>query len=143
MAVEAKQPLIDASIEIDGVDLSQVANEVDIDDSASEEDVSGFQGGGYTEEARGLKTAVINITFFQDYSTGSVHQTLKPLYDSGETFVVKVKPDDAPASEDNPQSVMTGRLFGYSPIKAQVGKAQAIQVTIRNASSDGLTEVTS
>lgn len=142
MAVAAKQPLINAVIDIDGVDLSNVSNRVQIEDSAAEHDVSGFQGGGYTEEARGLKTAVINITFWQDYGVGSVHQTLKPLYDSGETFVVRVTPDDGPIGEDNPMQEMTCRLYSYNPIDAEVGQPQQIECAFRNASSSGLVEHT-
>jgi hypothetical protein len=140
MAAVPKAPLLDASITIDATDLSNVSNRVQIEDSGAEHDVTGFQGGGYTEETRGLKTAVINITFFQDYTTGSVHETLKPLYDSGETFDVVIKPDEGPTARDNPAWTMTARLFSYNPVDAEVGQPQSIECAFRNASSRGLTE---
>lgn len=143
MAAVPKAPLLDADIELDGVDLSNTSNKVTIEDSRDDHDVTGFQGGGYKENQVGLKDAVITIQVFQDYSGGGVHQTVKPLYDSGDTFPVKIKPDSDPVAADNPQWEMTGRLSTYNPIDAEVGSPQSMTLTIKNASSDGLKEATS
>ncbi len=142
MPAEAKQPLLDADIELDGVDVSNTSNEVNIEDSAAEHDVTGFQGGGYSEETPGLKTAVINIGVFQDRSGGGVHQTCAPLYAENKRFLVKVKPDDEEISAENPISVMVGRLYKYNAIGAKVGDPETMTLEIRNASKFGLKEFT-
>jgi hypothetical protein len=142
MPAEAKQPLLDADIEFDGVDFSNTSNEVTIEDSAAEHDVTGFKGGGYSEETAGLKTAVINIGVFQDYSDGSVHQTAAPLYRSGKRFLVVVKPDDDEISATNPAFVMVCALLKYNPVGAKVGDPQSMTLECRNRSRHGLKEFT-
>jgi hypothetical protein len=140
MAVGAKEPLLDADIAFDGTDFSNTSNEVTIEDSAAEHDVTGFQGGEYTEETPGLKTAVININVFQDYTGGSVHQTAAPLYRNRTKFLVVVKPDADEIAADNPAFAMVVRLFKYTSVGAKVGDPQTIPLECRNASRHGLKE---
>lgn len=141
MAAVPKAPLLNADIEFDGVDFSNSSNKVTIADSADKHDVTGFQGGGYKENQRGLKEATITIQIFQDRTAGGVHQTCKPLYDSGDTFVVKIKAEDDIVSAENPLSEMTGRLYGYNPIDASVGEPESMTLVIENASKAGLVEL--
>jgi hypothetical protein len=115
---------------------------VTIEDSAQEVDVTSFQGNGYREFAQGLKDATITATFFQDFASGSVHSTLNTVYQSGATFDVIVKGDDAAVSATNPSFTMTCRLFSYSPISGSVGEPSKISATFRNA-DDGVTVATS
>jgi hypothetical protein len=143
MPAEAKAPLLNADIELDGIDLSNSSNKVSVEGTRDEHDVTGFQGGGWKENQVGLKDAVITIEVFQDYSGGGVHQTCKPLFDSGDDFLVKIKPDADPVAADNPLWEMTGRLSTYNPIGAEVGSPQSMTLTIKNASKDGLKELTS
>lgn len=140
MPAEAKAPLLDASIEIDGVDMSNTSNEVTVDDSKAGHDVTGFQGGEYTEERTGLKTAVITINVFQDYSNGGVHQTCSPLYREDKKFLSVIKPDDEEISATNPAWAMVGEFHKYQPIGAKVGEPQSMALEIKNASRHGLKE---
>lgn len=140
MPAEAKQPILDASIEVDGVDFSNSANEVNVEASSAEHDVTGFQGGGYSEETPGLKTAVITINVFQDRSGGSIHQTCAPLYREGKPFLVVVKPDDEEISATNPAQAMVGKLYKYNPVGAKVGEVESMTLEIKNGSRHGLKE---
>lgn len=137
----AKVILKDASITVNSVDLSTRCDQVSIEDSAEEQDVTGFQGNGYREFAQGLKDATITATFFQDFASGSVHSTLNTVYQSGATFPVVVMSDDT-VSATNPSFTMTARLFSYSPIAGSVGEPSKIEATFRNA-DDGITVATS
>jgi hypothetical protein len=131
--------LRDCFIEVDGTDLSGRASSVTIDEPADEVDTSTF-GGGYHEVDRGLKDATITIAFFQDHASGSVDQVLGPLHESGDEFLVRVRPVKGSAqSATNPERRMIGRLFNYSPIAGAVGEASTTDVTIRNASQSGIT----
>jgi len=142
MPAQAKAPLLDASIVLDGVDFSNSSNEVNVEDSAAEHDVTGFQGGGYSEETTGLKTANITINVFQDYSGGSVHQTCAPLYREGTAFLVVIKPDDEEISATNPAQAMVGKLYKYNPVSAKVGDPQSMTLEVKNGSKHGLKEFT-
>jgi hypothetical protein len=134
----AKVVLKDASITVNSVDLSTRCDQVTIEDSAEEVDVTTFQGNGYREFAQGLKDATITATFFQDFASGSVHSTLNTLYQAGTTFDVVVKGDDAAVGAENPSFTMTCRLFSYSPISGSAGEPSKIEATFRNA-DDGIT----
>ena len=135
--------LRDCYIAIDGTDLSNRASAATIETPADEVDVSSF-GGDYHEIDRGLKDATITITFFQDHDSGSVDDVLNPLNDSGDAFLIQVRPVKASAaSATNPERRMIGKLYGYSPIAGSVGEASTTDVTIRNASEQGVWRVPS
>jgi len=140
MPAEPKQPILDAAIEIDGVDISNSSNEVRIEISSAEHDVTGFQGGGYSEESTGLKTATATVQVFQDRSGGSIHETCKPLFDSGAPFPLVVKADDEEISAANPAMVMVAKLYKYTPIGAKVGEPESMTLELKNGSRHGYKE---
>lgn len=137
-----KVVLKDASITVNSVDLSTRCRQVTIEDSAEEVDATTFQGNGYRELLQGLKTAEIQAELVQDFASGSVHSTLNPLYQSGGSFTVLVKGDDAAVSATNPSFSMTATLSAYSPLAGTVGELSVISVVFRNA-DDGITVATS
>lgn len=137
----AKVVLKDASITVNSVDLSQRCDQITIEDSAEEVDVTSFQGNGYREFMQGLKDATVTATFFQDFESGSVHSTLNTVYQSGNTFDVVIKSDDGAVSATNPSFTLTCRLYSYSPLSASVGEPSKIEATFRNA-GDGVTVAT-
>jgi hypothetical protein len=137
----AKQVLKDAYIAINGTVLSNFANHVDIDDSADEVEFTGFSSAGYKEIGQGLKDATINVTWFQNYGTAvgdQIHTILQPLYQSGGTFAVELRPTSGAASATNPNAKMTGRLYSYSGLAGDVGDALTMDIAIRNAGTAGL-----
>ena len=137
----AKQVLKDAYIAINGTVLSNFANHVDIDDSADEIDFTGFSTNGYKEIGQGLKDATINVTWFQNFGTATgdtLHSILQPLYQSGGTFGVEVRPTSNAVSSTNPKATMTARLYSYSGIAGDVGAALTMDIAMRNAGTAGL-----
>lgn len=138
----AKHVLKDAVITINGVNLSDHASSVTLEDTADEVEFTAFGSSGYREFGQGLKDATITVTFFNDYAASSVDATLEPLYTSGGTFPVTIKSSSAATSGSNPIWSMTGRLFSYSPLSGAVGDANTTDVTIRNGGTAGLTRGT-
>jgi hypothetical protein len=134
----AKFVLKDAFITVDAVDLSDHCSSVTIETTFDEVDVTGF-GGTYKEIIQGMGDATITLNIFQDFAAASVDATLWPLSQSGETFVVVVRPTSAAVSATNPQYNMTGVLLNYNPLAGGVGEASATDVSIRNSSQTGLT----
>lgn len=143
MPAVPKEPLLNASIVLDGVDLSNTSNEVSIKDTSAAHDVTGFQGGEYTEETSGLKTADANVQVFQDYTAGSVHATCAPIYRERKKVLLEVKADEGAVAADNPCWLMIVQLFEYQPIGAKVGDPQAFSIPMKNGSKFGLKEATS
>ena len=134
----AKVILTDAFIEIDGVELSDHANEVSITSEKDEHDVTGF-GASSKEIALGLGDGTIAITLFQDFATGSVDDTLYDIHQTGEAVEVVVRPTSAAAGASNPEYRMSGVLPSYTPLSGSVGEPSTIEASFRNASQAGIT----
>lgn len=139
----ANNPTIfkDASITVNSIDLSTRCDQVSIEDTADEIEVSTFQSNGYKQYAPGLKDATMTATFYQDFTSGSVHSTLNPLYQNGTEFDVVVKADDGAVSATNPSFTMTAKLYTYSAIQGSINEPLKIEATFRNA-GDGITVAT-
>jgi hypothetical protein len=134
--------LKDAYIAVNSSNLSDHVSSVTLEDSADEVEFTSF-GANYREYGQGLKTASITLEVFQDFASGSIDAVLEPLYNSGGTFTVEVRPTSSTVSSTNPKYTMTGRLFSYSPLQGAVGDANTTSVTINNAGTAGLVRGTS
>ena len=133
----AKIVLKDAYIVVDGTNLSDHVSSVTLEDTADEVEFTAF-GADYREYGQGLKTASITLEVFQDFAASSVDSVMEPLYNSGGTFNIEVRPTSSTVSATNPKYTMVGRLFSYSPLQGAVGDANTPSVTINNAGTAGL-----
>jgi len=138
----AKTILLDASITVDGVDLSDRCSAVEIEDSSEEVDVTAF-GAANREILLGLGDGTITATFFQDFASGSVDSVLSQLKGSNTPFEVVVKPTSGPVGPDNPSYTMQAVLPTYNPVSGSVGEASTIEASFRNASPSGIVRATS
>ena len=138
----AKFVLRDAYVAINGTAISDHVSSVTVEDSADEVDFTAFTSSAYREFGQGLKDATITLTVFQDYAASSVYSIFQPLYASGGTFGVEVRPTSAAVSSTNPKATMTGRLYSFNPIAGAVGDAASTDIAIRNAGTAGLTMAT-
>lgn len=130
--------LRDCFVEIDGTDLSNRFSSVAVEEPVDEQDVTSF-GGEYHEIDRGLKDATFTGTAFQDHDAGMVDDTLSPLHDSGDAFLVRIRPSKTEAvSATNPERVMAAKLFNYSAISGSVGEPSTTDIPFRNAGPDGV-----
>jgi hypothetical protein len=134
----AKFVLKNPVVTVNGVDLSNHISQATIETSFDEVDVTSF-GSTYKEILQGVGDATITLSLFQDFAAGSVDATLWPLSQSGSSFPVTVKPTNAAVGATNPRFDMTGVLLNYNPVDGSMGDASSTEVTIRNASSTGLT----
>jgi hypothetical protein len=127
MAFLPKEPLLNASVTIDGTDFSDLANQVAFEDTAAEHDVTTFGSDGYTEERPGLKTATATVTFFQDYSSGGLYQTLFPIYRDREEVVVEILPD----ADETFGWTFNAALYSLNKFNASVGEPPTTEVVLR------------
>lgn len=130
--------LTDAYISVNGVVLSDHANQVSIEDNRAEVDITAF---GATSKAitKGLGDAKITVTFFQDYAAGKVHATLQPLIASTTPVTVEVRATSAARSATNPGHVLSALLMNYQPLNGSIGDASTMQAEFTNASQTGMT----
>ena len=134
--------LTDAFVSVNGVTLSDHANQVQIEDTRDTVDITAF---GATSKAvtKGLGDAKITVTFFQDFAAGKVHATLQPLIGSTTGVSIEVRATSGARSATNPAALMTGLLMNYNMLNGGVGDASTIQAEFVNSSQTGMTYPTS
>lgn len=125
----AKTILKNVSVMVDSVLLTTRAQNVDIDESADQVDVTAFGGSGYREFEQGLKQGTVTVQFYQDFDAGSTHATLRPLFDNDTEFEIRIGPAGDTGAVDNPVWVGTVKLFGYKHLSGNVGDASMNPVT--------------
>lgn len=123
--------LRDVSVTADGTDLSASARSVTIDTSADEVDVTAFGGDGWREFEPGLKAGTIEVEFYQGFDALGVHQTLWPLSETNEEFVLAIGPKGATAATTNPIFTANVKLFSYRFLQGEVGAASTNPVSFR------------
>lgn len=133
--------LRDAVVSVNGTDFSDHVSSVEVETTFDEVDLTTFQS-IYRQFGQGLGDATITMDFFQDFDASEVDAVLWPLSQSGGTFTVTVKADDAATSSTNPIFSMVSRLYSYNPIAGAVGDASSTSVIFRNAGTAGLTRAT-
>ena len=134
--------LTDAMVIVNGVTLSDHANQVTIEDTRNSVDITAF-GATNTAITKGLGDAKITVQFFQDFAAGKVHATLQPLIGSSTTVQIEVRPTSGARSTTNPAAVMQGLLMGYNMLSGGVGEASTISAEFDNGSQTGLQYLTS
>jgi hypothetical protein len=138
----SKQVFKNAMILLNAQDISNYCDEVTIETTRDEVEVTGFQAAN-KEILAGLGDATITLSVFQDFSAAAIDALLWPLSTSNTPFTVEVRPTNAARSATNPAYLMSCLLFTYNPIAGKVGDALQTPVTLRNATQAGLTKATS
>lgn len=134
--------LTDAMVIVNGVTLSDHANQVTIEDTRNSVDITAF-GATNTAITKGLGDAKITVQFFQDFAAGKVHATLQPLIGSSTTVPIEIRPTSGARSATNPAAVMQGLLMNYNMLSGGVGEASSISAEFDNGSQTGMTYLTS
>jgi hypothetical protein len=110
--------LTQPAIVINSVDLTSHIDQITIEQSYADIDVSTF-GTTSKQHLAGLSDNKFTISFLQDFAVGSVDQTIFPLV--GGTTSVSVKPTTNATSSTNPAYTFTVVVLDWKPIDATVG----------------------
>lgn len=134
--------LTDAFVQINGVTLSDHANQVTVEDNRAAIDITAF-GATSSAVTKGLGDAKITVKLFQDFAGGKTHATLQPLLASTTPVTIEVRATSAARSATNPAALMSGLLMGYNMLDGAVGDATQITAEFVNGSQAGMTYPTS
>lgn len=134
--------LTDATVIVNGVTLSDHANQVTLEDNRDQVEITAF-GASNKSYTKGLGDAKITVQFFQDFAAGKVHATLQPLIGSSTPVQVEVRPTSAARSTTNPAAVLQALLFNYPFVDGSIGAASTMTVEFINGSQTGMTYPTS
>lgn len=119
----------DVYVQVAGATLSNWAFKVDMHLEKDKIEVSGFNSAGSREFLPGQSNEEFVISFRQDFGSSAVDQTIWPLYNSGTSFVVNIKPTSATLSSTNPLFSATCNVYEYHPLDADLGAASETAVT--------------
>jgi len=115
----AKYVVTDATLSINGTDVSTAVARAELTQTAAEVDVTDFGSGGNTEVIGGLKSGSLGFDIHQDYATGAVSATLQDLVGTIGTFVVT--PNGTAPSAENPQFTCEALITTVTFVSGSVG----------------------
>lgn len=118
--------LTQPKIVINSVDLSGKIDQIKIETTVKDLDVTTFQNTA-VRHAAGLLDNKVTLDFFQDEAAASVEATLYPLI--GQTCTVAVLPVNAATSTTNPSYTFTVVVEQWAGLDAKVGEASKMSVT--------------
>ena len=125
-------------VEIDNVDLSEFARDVQYNSEHGRIDVSGFTATGADEFLAGNTVQDINIEMFNAYGAGETFQTLTSLHKNRTVFDIEIRPNmNNPASATNPVLRGSVQLLTF-PQSATRGEVGVSTYTFTAADEDGL-----
>jgi hypothetical protein len=124
--------LTDASITINSVDLSTLANQVTLnyEKEAVESTAFGDTGRRYVA---GLQNITVDIEFMQDFASTKVEATVFPLVGTSTTIVIK--PTSAAVSTTNPTYTISNTyLAAHTPVSGTVGELATTSLSFQGGS---------
>lgn len=124
--------LTDASITINSVDLSTLANQVTLtyEKEAVESTAFGDTGRRYVG---GLQNITVDIEFMQDFASTKVEATVFPLVGTSTTIVIK--PTSAAVSTTNPTYTISNTyLAAHTPVNGTVGELATTSLSFQGGS---------
>lgn len=134
----AKRIALKDSVEVDSVDLSNLARSVTFSSEHERVDVSGFSATGSNEWLAGQTTQSVSVEFYGAYGTGETHQTLYPIHKDREIVLFQWRPDQTTAvGVTNPELRGNVQILTYSPAATR-GDAEAYTVEFTSADEAGL-----
>jgi hypothetical protein len=122
----AKFVATDHKITINGTNLSNSLQSVDLTIQADEVDTTTF-GGNFKTVTGGLLSGSVTLNFYQDFGAAAVDATLWPLLNTAATVVIT--PTSATVSSTNPSYTAVCLVSQYQPFASTVGDLATLSVT--------------
>lgn len=130
--------LTSVEVLIDGTDLSNYCFSIDTPEESEQVEVSGFNTARTREFLAGLRDQTITLQMLQDFGAGGPHGVLAPLFESGDSFEIWIKPDaGAAVSATNPQFGGEAQMLSYNGLSGELNARSEITVTIKPAANEG------
>jgi hypothetical protein len=114
-------------ITVNGVDLSDHVDSVEINDETADVKTTNFGSSGNETRVGGLKSGSITINFQQDYAASKVDATIWAA--RGTAIAVNVKATSASNSATNPRYDGSYLVTQYKPVSGKVGDLSVLSIT--------------
>lgn len=126
----ARIVLTDASVVINGVNLSEFITSVSLSTSDDVVDTTGFGVGARTRVA-GLSDNSVTLEFNQDFAAGGPEVSINAVGSSlvGTSPTIVVKPSSGAVSASNPSYSFSAVVAEWQPLSSSVGELATISTT--------------
>lgn len=123
----AKYVVTDATLSINGTDVSDSVARAELTQTAAEVDVTDFGSDGNTEVIGGLKSGSLSFDIHQDYGVGAISAELQNLVGTIGTFVVT--PNGSTPSAENPEFTAECLISTVTFVSGSVGDLSTASYT--------------
>lgn len=134
----AKWTADDVVLTVNGVDLSDHVDSVDVSEEYQVKTATGMGATSIQKILSKAKESTITVEFINDYAANKVFATLKALVGSNTAFTVTAKPTSATVSATNPLATMMSVLPKWSGISGQYGEIGKTPVTFECGDQTGI-----
>jgi hypothetical protein len=127
----ARLVLTDASVVINGINLSEFITSVAISTSEDVVDTTGMGSAGARTRISGLADNSVTFEFNQDFATSGPEITINAVGSSlvGTNTTIVVKPTSAAVSASNPSYSFSAVVAEWQALSAAVGELATISAT--------------
>lgn len=127
----ARIVLTDASVVINGINLSEFITSVAISTSEDVVDTTGMAAGGARTRVAGLADNSVTLEFNQDFATSAPEVTINAVGSSlvGTNVTCVVKPTSAAVGVANPSYTFSAVVAEWQPLSGAVGELATVSAT--------------
>jgi hypothetical protein len=127
----ARLVLTNASVLVNGVNLSEFITSISLSVSQDVVDTTGMAAGGARTRVSGLADNSVTFEFNNDYATGGPEITMNAVGSSlvGTNTTVVVKPTSAAVSASNPSYTFSCVVAEWQPLSGAVGELATVSTT--------------
>jgi hypothetical protein len=127
----ARLVLTDASVVINGVNLSEFITSVGLSTSEDVVDTTGMASSGARTRVSGLQDNSLTLEFNQDFATSGPELTINAVGSSlvGTNTTVVIKPTSSAVGVNNPSYTMSCVVAEWQPLSGAVGELSTISTT--------------
>lgn len=123
--------LKDATVVLNGTDISQYVREVHMPEQFAQIDASGMRSDGAMEWETGMYQADITIVAKSAFGAAALNEVVRDLFESQVDFETKINPHSGSTSETNPQYQATTRMFTNNEIDAALGNLMTNSIALK------------
>lgn len=115
--------LYNAFLSVNGVDLSDHVKTLSYTEGINAQDAAAMSDTQDYSMPGTITIGDVTVTFYQDYASSKVYQTIHPLVTNRTTFNIIVRPDSGAAASTNPQFTMAVFVKNHSVVNGSRGDA--------------------
>ena len=128
----ARLVLTDASVVVNGINLSEFITSVAISTSEDVVDTTGMGTAGARTRVSGLADNSLTLEFNQDFASGALETLIYPSDATtkiGTAVAMEIRPTSGSASTTNPKYTFNALITEWQSVSGSIGELASVSVT--------------